>query len=63
MDRSKYLRTCQEASVCKGICVRYHGEEYTPRGYIMLFDNGVPKHSALLRKGNSETQVRLEEIE
>ena len=76
MDRKLYLELCQKVSVLKnGICgikenvpdelkVIHNGIEYYPISYELSFDNGKPKHKAILHdlKANSIMNANLEKV-
>ena len=75
MDRKLYLELCQKASVIKNqdknenldkcIKVVHKGVLYIPVGYELLFENGQPRHRAILRDlgSNSINYANLERVE
>ena len=76
MDRKAYLELCQKVSVLKSgilgikenvpddLKVICKGIVYYPVSYELSFDNGQPKHTAVLHElhANSITKCELERV-
>lgn len=75
MQRNDYLQVCQKVSMLKSksgikqnvpddLKVIYNGIIYYPVAYELSFDEGRPKHTAILHdlKANSITSADLEKV-
>ena len=65
MERKKYLTLCQKNEVTKDVVVRYNGEEYSPKAYVMWFNSqGDTQHTArIISKNGTIIEVKLSDIE
>lgn len=69
MDRTRFLRLCQQASVLEdGICdtkkdvpkeltVKYDNKKYYPVAYQLCFEKGNTVHKAILHELNANSIV------
>ena len=73
MDRTEYLRMCQQVSmftdthrqIPSEMCVKYADNVFLPHGYEMTFKKGKTQHRAILKdlKANAIIYADLERIE
>lgn len=73
MDRTEYLKLCQQVSMFTAthreippeMLVKYKEAAYYPNGYEMTFSKGKTQHTAILHdlKANTIYYVDLERVE
>lgn len=73
MDRTEYLKLCQQVSMFTAthrqipseMLVKHATIVYYPQGYEMTFDKGKPCHKAILHdlRANAITYADLERVE
>lgn len=69
MERTEYLNLCQKASIYKdrsgrvkrsilpSLLVQYKTLAYFPNGYILAFESGQARHTAILLDLNANSEV------